>query len=163
MVTSVAAAPPNVTVAPAPKFVPVIVTLVPPAVVPAFGAIAVMVGVLFDVEGWLGDEGDVGLPGESLPPQLVMASAIRPERLAMTMFASFRLRRTCTALAPRSGLGAAVRSFARLLRLGRSIISDRRASRISRMRSAARRSPDWQAAGRWATPAVDAGGVREAR
>jgi hypothetical protein len=35
--TFVAAVPPNVTVAPAAKFVPVIVTAVPPAVVPLFG------------------------------------------------------------------------------------------------------------------------------
>ena len=36
--TFVAAVPPNVTVAPVAKFVPVIVTAVPPAVVPLFGA-----------------------------------------------------------------------------------------------------------------------------
>jgi hypothetical protein len=40
-----AAAPPIVTVAPAAKFVPVIVTPVPPAVVPLFGEILVTVGV----------------------------------------------------------------------------------------------------------------------
>jgi hypothetical protein len=42
--TFVAAAPPNVTVAPAAKFVPVIVTAVPPAVVPLFGVTLVTVG-----------------------------------------------------------------------------------------------------------------------
>jgi hypothetical protein len=41
----VAAALPNVTVAPATKFVPVIVTAVPPAVVPLFGLTLVTVGV----------------------------------------------------------------------------------------------------------------------
>jgi hypothetical protein len=40
----VAAAAPNVTVAPAIKFVPVIVTAVPPAVVPLFGDMLVTVG-----------------------------------------------------------------------------------------------------------------------
>ena len=42
--TFVAAVPPNVTVAPAAKFVPVIVTAVPPAVAPLFGDAAVTVG-----------------------------------------------------------------------------------------------------------------------
>ena len=42
--TFVAAAPPNVTVAPAAKFVPVIVTAVPPAVDPLFGATLLTVG-----------------------------------------------------------------------------------------------------------------------
>jgi hypothetical protein len=42
--TFVAAVPPNVTVAPAAKFVPVIVTAVPPAVDPLFGATLVTVG-----------------------------------------------------------------------------------------------------------------------
>jgi hypothetical protein len=42
--TFVAAAPPNVTVAPAAKFVPVIVTAVPPATGPLFGATLVTVG-----------------------------------------------------------------------------------------------------------------------
>ena len=40
-----AAAVPNVTVAPVAKFVPVIVTAVPPAVEPLFGATLVTVGV----------------------------------------------------------------------------------------------------------------------
>ena len=43
-VTFVAAALPNVTVAPVAKFVPVIVTLAPPAVVPLLGLTAVTVG-----------------------------------------------------------------------------------------------------------------------
>jgi hypothetical protein len=43
-VTPVAAAPPNVTVAPEAKFVPVIVTDVPPAVVPLFGLTLLTVG-----------------------------------------------------------------------------------------------------------------------
>lgn len=43
-VTPVAAVPPNVTVAPAAKFVPVIVTAVPPAVDPLFGLTLVTVG-----------------------------------------------------------------------------------------------------------------------
>jgi hypothetical protein len=43
-VTLVAAVPPNVTVAPAAKFVPVIVTAVPPAVDPLFGATLSTVG-----------------------------------------------------------------------------------------------------------------------
>jgi hypothetical protein len=43
--TFVAAAVPKVTVAPAAKFVPVIVTAVPPAVVPVFGDTAFTVGV----------------------------------------------------------------------------------------------------------------------
>ena len=43
-VTLVAAVPPNVTVAPAAKFVPVIVTAVPPAVVPLFGETLLTVG-----------------------------------------------------------------------------------------------------------------------
>jgi hypothetical protein len=42
--TFVAAALPNVTVAPAAKFVPVIVTAVPPAVDPLFGDIPLTVG-----------------------------------------------------------------------------------------------------------------------
>jgi hypothetical protein len=42
--TFVAAAAPNVTVAPAAKFVPVIVTVVPPAVVPLFGLTLLTVG-----------------------------------------------------------------------------------------------------------------------
>ena len=42
--TFVAAFPPNVTVAPAAKFVPVIVTLVPPAVTPEPGETLVTVG-----------------------------------------------------------------------------------------------------------------------
>jgi hypothetical protein len=42
--TFVAAVPPNVTVAPAAKFVPVIVTDVPPAVDPLFGDTFVTVG-----------------------------------------------------------------------------------------------------------------------
>ena len=42
--TFVAAAEPNVTVAPAAKFVPVIVTAVPPAVDPLFGATLPAVG-----------------------------------------------------------------------------------------------------------------------
>jgi hypothetical protein len=43
-VTLVAAVPPNVTVAPVTKFVPVIVTAVPPAVDPLFGLILLTVG-----------------------------------------------------------------------------------------------------------------------
>jgi len=43
--TFVAAVPPNVTVAPVAKFVPVIVTAVPPEVVPVFGDTLVTVGV----------------------------------------------------------------------------------------------------------------------
>jgi hypothetical protein len=42
--TFFAAVPPNVTVAPAPKFVPVIVTDVPPAVDPLFGDTLLTVG-----------------------------------------------------------------------------------------------------------------------
>jgi hypothetical protein len=42
--TLVAAVPPNVTVAPVAKFVPVIVTAVPPAVVPDGGDIEITVG-----------------------------------------------------------------------------------------------------------------------
>jgi hypothetical protein len=45
--TPVAAVPPKVTVAPLRKFVPVIVTVVPPEVVPEFGAIAVTFGAGF--------------------------------------------------------------------------------------------------------------------
>ena len=44
--TLVAAAPPNVTVAPAAKFVPAIVTAVPPAVGPLFGATLLTVGII---------------------------------------------------------------------------------------------------------------------
>jgi hypothetical protein len=47
--TLVAAVPPNVTVAPVAKFVPVIVTAVPPAAAPLFGETLVTVGVLGDV------------------------------------------------------------------------------------------------------------------
>jgi hypothetical protein len=47
-VTLVAAVPPIVTVAPASKFVPVIVTAVPPLVVPEFGEIALTVGAGLD-------------------------------------------------------------------------------------------------------------------
>ena len=43
--TFVAAVPPNVTVAPAAKFVPVIVTAVPPAVGPLFGDTLLTVGI----------------------------------------------------------------------------------------------------------------------
>jgi hypothetical protein len=42
--TLVAAVPPNVTVAPAAKFVPVMVTAVPPAARPLFGATLLTVG-----------------------------------------------------------------------------------------------------------------------
>jgi hypothetical protein len=42
--TLVAAVPPKATVAPAPKFVPVIVTAVPPAVGPLFGDMLLTVG-----------------------------------------------------------------------------------------------------------------------
>jgi hypothetical protein len=42
--TFVAAVPPKVTVAPVAKFVPVIVTAVPPAMVPLFGLTLVTVG-----------------------------------------------------------------------------------------------------------------------
>ena len=42
--TFLAAVPPNVTVAPAAKFIPVIVTAVPPAVDPLFGLTLVTVG-----------------------------------------------------------------------------------------------------------------------
>ena len=42
--TFVAAAPPNVTVAPTAKFVPVMVTAVPPAVVPLFGLTLLTLG-----------------------------------------------------------------------------------------------------------------------
>jgi hypothetical protein len=42
--TFVADVPPNVTVAPAAKFAPVIVTAVPPAVAPLFGLTLVTVG-----------------------------------------------------------------------------------------------------------------------
>jgi hypothetical protein len=42
--TFVAAVPPNVTAAPAAKFVPVIVTAVPPAVDPLFGLTLLTVG-----------------------------------------------------------------------------------------------------------------------
>ena len=45
--TPVAAVPPKVTRAPLRKFVPVIVTAVPPDVVPEFGAIAVTLGAGF--------------------------------------------------------------------------------------------------------------------
>ena len=44
-VTFVAAVPPNVTVAPATKFVPVIVTAVPPATGPTLGDTLLTVGV----------------------------------------------------------------------------------------------------------------------
>jgi hypothetical protein len=43
--TFVAAVPPNVTAAPAAKFVPVIVTAVPPAVDPLFGDTPLTVGI----------------------------------------------------------------------------------------------------------------------
>jgi hypothetical protein len=43
--TLVAAVPPNVTVAPAAKFVPVIVTAVPPAVDPLFGVTLLTAGI----------------------------------------------------------------------------------------------------------------------
>jgi hypothetical protein len=43
--TLVAAVPPNVTVAPVAKFVPVIVTAVPPAVGPLFGDTLLTVGI----------------------------------------------------------------------------------------------------------------------
>jgi hypothetical protein len=49
--TFVAAAPPNVTVAPAAKFVPVIVTAVPPAVGPPFGDTLVTVGEVVTPDG----------------------------------------------------------------------------------------------------------------
>ena len=45
--TLVAAVPPNVTVAPEAKFVPVIVTAVPPAVDPLFGDMPVTVGTRY--------------------------------------------------------------------------------------------------------------------
>jgi hypothetical protein len=48
--TLVAAGPPNVTAAPAKKFVPVIVTAVPPAVGPLGGAMEITVGAPGDVE-----------------------------------------------------------------------------------------------------------------
>ena len=47
--TFVAAVPPKVTVAPAAKFVPVIVTPVPPAAGPVFGLTPLTVGAVTDV------------------------------------------------------------------------------------------------------------------
>jgi hypothetical protein len=44
--TLVAAVPPNVTVAPAAKFVPVMVTTVPPVVGPLFGDMLLTVGMI---------------------------------------------------------------------------------------------------------------------
>jgi hypothetical protein len=41
----VAATPPKVTVSPVTKFVPVMTTVVPPSMVPAFGSIALTVGI----------------------------------------------------------------------------------------------------------------------
>jgi hypothetical protein len=49
--TLVAAAPPNVTVAPAAKFAPVIVTAVPPAVDPLFGDTLLTVGGVVTPDG----------------------------------------------------------------------------------------------------------------
>jgi hypothetical protein len=49
--TLVAAVPPNVTVAPAAKFVPVIVTAVPPAVDPLFGDTLLTVGGVVALDG----------------------------------------------------------------------------------------------------------------
>jgi hypothetical protein len=49
--TLVAAAAPKVTVAPAAKFVPVIVTAVPPAVAPPFGDTLVTVGAVVPADG----------------------------------------------------------------------------------------------------------------
>ena len=49
--TLVAAVPPNDTVAPVAKFVPVIVTAVPPAVGPLFGDMPVTVGAVPPPEG----------------------------------------------------------------------------------------------------------------
>jgi hypothetical protein len=49
--TMVAAVPPNVTVAPEAKFVPVIVTTVPPAVDPLFGATLLTVGRVVPPDG----------------------------------------------------------------------------------------------------------------
>jgi len=46
MATLVAATPPKVTVAPATKFVPVIVTVVPPVIRPEFGVTLVTVGAV---------------------------------------------------------------------------------------------------------------------
>jgi hypothetical protein len=46
--TLVAAVPPNVTVAPVAKFVPVIVTAVPPAIPPLLGATPLTVGAVGD-------------------------------------------------------------------------------------------------------------------
>ena len=50
ILTLVAAVPPRVTVGPVTKFVPVIVTDVPPVVLPMFGAIDVTVGAAFPVD-----------------------------------------------------------------------------------------------------------------
>ena len=49
-VIPVAAVPPKLTVAPEPKFVPAIVTAVPPLPVPEFGEIEVTVGAGADLE-----------------------------------------------------------------------------------------------------------------
>jgi hypothetical protein len=49
--TLLAAVPPNVTVAPAAKFVPVIVTAVPPAVDPLFGDTLLTVGGVVAADG----------------------------------------------------------------------------------------------------------------
>jgi len=68
MVTPVAAVPPKLSVTPARKPVPVMVTVVPPLVVPELGVIKVTVGVGLDVG--LGGLGEV-VP----PPQPVNRSA----------------------------------------------------------------------------------------
>jgi len=72
--TFVAAVPPNVTVAPVAKFVPAIVTAVPPEIDPVFGVTLVTVGVPIYVKPF------VRLPFS--PPGLVTVTVTAPALLA---------------------------------------------------------------------------------
>src|SRR5262249_19806235 len=67
--TLVAAVPPNVTVAPAAKFVPVIVTAVPPAVGPLLGVRLLTNGILLGFADGKVRSGAPLCPGASRGPQ----------------------------------------------------------------------------------------------
>jgi hypothetical protein len=85
--TSVAAVPPKVTLAPVAKFVPVMVTAVPPAVEPLFGDTLVTVGVgVVDPAPMIGTI----TPNQGVVPPIHVVVAVWVPT-AVTAFASFTI------------------------------------------------------------------------
>jgi hypothetical protein len=89
--TFVAAALPNVTVAPTPKFVPVIVTPVPPAAGPLFGDTVITVGITTYVNPF------ARLP--FCPPRLVTVTVTAPDACAAVVAVIVVLFTTTTLVA----------------------------------------------------------------